>query len=81
LLLVFNNSDTERTPLSIARSTDEGKSWEPPLTLESNPGEYSYPCIIQANDGRIHITYTYRRCSIKHVELNERWLTELHPPN
>ena len=61
LVLVFNDSETARTPLSIARSLDEGRTWLPPLALESNPGEYSYPCVIQASDGRIHITYTFRR--------------------
>jgi predicted neuraminidase len=81
LLLVFNDSQTNRTPLCIARSIDEGRSWEQPLHLESNPGEYSYPCIIQASDGRIHVTYTFRRYAIKHVELNEDWLTHLRRPN
>jgi predicted neuraminidase len=77
LVLAFNDSQTERTPLSLSRSLDEGKTWERPLNLESNPGEYSYPCIIQSSDGKIHLTYTYRRYAIKHVELNEDWLVHL----
>jgi len=81
LVLVFNDSDTARTPLSISRSLDEGRTWEAPLALESNPGEYSYPCIIQTRDRRIHITYTFRRYAIKHVELDEGWLIRLNPPN
>jgi len=81
LVVIFNDTDTLRTPLSIARSIDEGRSWEPALQLESNPGEYSYPCVIQTRDGKIHITYTYRRYSIKHVELNEDWLTHMERPN
>ncbi len=80
-VVVFNDSELMRTPLSIARSVDEGRTWEPPLHLESNPGEYSYPCVIQTSDGKIHITYTYRRYSIKHVELNEDWLTHFERPN
>ncbi len=74
LILVFNDSKTDRTPLSICRSLDEGRTWQSPLHLESNPGEYSYPSVIQTADGHIHITYTFRRYSIKHVELNEDWL-------
>ena len=80
LVLVFNHS-TERSPLNIARSTDEGATWGEVRVLEANPGEYSYPCVIQTSDGRIHITYTYRRYSIKHVEINEDWLVHLDRPN
>ena len=81
LVLVFNDSETDRTPLSIARSLDEGRTWETPLVLESNPGEYSYPCVIQTSDGRIQATYTFRRYTIKHVELDENWLVHLDRPN
>jgi len=76
LIVVYNDSQTSRTPLSLARSLDEGKTWEKPLQLESNPGEYSYPCVVQTPDGKIHITYTFRRYAIKHVELNEDWCSQ-----
>jgi predicted neuraminidase len=81
LVLVHNDSPTERSPLSIRRSTNEGKTWSDPLHLESNPGEYSYPCVLQTSDGRIHVTYTFRRYSIKHVEMNEDWLIHMDRPN
>ena len=81
LLLVYNDSQTERTPLAIVRSLDEGKTWEKPLSLECNPGEYSYPCIIQTTDGKIHVTYTFRRYAIKHVQFNEDWLTHFERPD
>lgn len=81
LVLVYNDTPTDRTPLSIARSIDEGRTWEKPLRLESNPGEYSYPSVIQSTDGRVHVTYTYRRYAIKHVELNEDWLVHMGRPN
>ncbi|MCC6861885.1 MAG: neuraminidase (sialidase), partial [Bryobacterales bacterium] len=32
-------------------------------------GEYSYPAIIQSSDGNVHVTYTWRRQRIRHVEL------------
>ncbi|MBM3826918.1 MAG: sialidase, partial [Verrucomicrobia bacterium] len=35
--------------------------------LESDPGEYSYPSIIQTSDGLVHITYTWKRQKVKHV--------------
>jgi predicted neuraminidase len=81
VILVFNNQDNSRTPLHIALSTDEARSWQKPLQLESNPGEYSYPSVMQSSDGKIHIIYTFRRYSIKHVELNEDWLTRIVRPD
>lgn len=68
-LLVFNNTPRGRTPLNVAVSSD-GKEWTVVLTLENKPGEYSYPAVIQTADGRVHITYTYLRKSIKHVVLD-----------
>ena len=81
LLLVFNDEDDSRSPLHIARSTDEGRTWSKPLIVETNPGEYSYPSIFEAPDGVIHLIYTFRRYSIKHVEMNEEWFTELERPD
>jgi len=65
----------------VARSVDSGQRWEKPLDLETNPGEYSYPSVIQASDGLIHVTYTFRRCAIKHVAFSESWLTDFERPN
>lgn len=65
-LLVYNHTPKGRTPLNIAMTRD-GKAWQPALVLESEPGEYSYPAIIQTADGRVHITYTWRRERIRHV--------------
>lgn len=65
-LLVFNRSETERTPLNVAVSKD-GKTWQDILVLEKDPGEYSYPAVIQTRDGLVHITYTWKRRRIKHV--------------
>lgn len=68
-LLVFNNTPKGRTPLNVAISSD-GKEWKVVQTLEEQPGEYSYSAVIQASDGKVHITYTYQRKSIKHVVLD-----------
>ncbi len=68
-LLVFNNTPKGRTPLNVAISKD-GKQWDVVVALETQPGEYSYPAVIQAAAGRVHITYTYLRKSIKHVTLD-----------
>lgn len=68
-LLVFNHSAEARTPLNVALSRD-GEAWDVVLTLEDQPGQYSYPAVIQSSDGLVHVTYTYRRESIKHVVLD-----------
>jgi predicted neuraminidase len=67
LYLVYNHTRQHRTPLNLARSMDEGKTWKMVATLEEQPGEFSYPAIIQAQDGRLHITYTWNRRHIQHL--------------
>lgn len=68
IVLIYNHTDTGRSPLNLAVSRD-GEHWKMFATLESEPGEYSYPAIIQSTDGHIHATYTWRRNKIRHVEL------------
>ena len=75
-MIIYNHSKLEdnklvglRTPLNIAVSED-GINWKEVLTLEDQPGEYSYPAIIQGNDGYIHITYTYKRKKVKYIKLD-----------
>jgi predicted neuraminidase len=70
-VMVYNHTPRGRTPLNLAVSND-GEHWTPWRTLESDPGEYSYPAMIQASDGMIHITYTWRRQKIKHVEISPK---------
>ena len=77
LVLVFNNSPHDRTPLTVALSTDEGRSWRSTRNLETGEGEFSYPAVIQARDGLILVTYTFQRKSIKHAVFNEAWITGL----
>ena len=55
-----------RTPLNVALSED-GVAWQAALVLEGEPGEYSYPAVIQTKDGMLHFTYTWRRKRVKHV--------------
>ena len=70
-LLVYNPTTRGRTPLKVAVSAD-GKNWTDAVTLESEPGEYSYPAIIQSSDGLAHVTYTWKRTRIKHVVLDPK---------
>jgi predicted neuraminidase len=72
-LLVYNHTTNGRSPLNVAVSRD-GKLWRAALVLESDPGEYSYPAVIQSSDGRVHITYTWKRQRIKHIIVDPRKL-------
>jgi len=67
IALVYNHTQQGRTPLDIAFSKDDGRTWSPPMVLEDEPGEYSYPAVIQGRDGKLHVTYTWKRKLIKHV--------------
>lgn len=56
-----------RSPLNVAVSED-GKTWKEVAVLENEPKkEFSYPAIIQTKDGKVHISYTWKRERIKHV--------------
>jgi len=78
-LLVYNHTlrrgefPSGRNMLNVALSRN-GQYWMPVLTLEQSKGEYSYPAVIQASDGKVHITYTYQRRSVKHVVVDPRQL-------
>jgi len=67
LILVYNHLSEGRNAIHLAVSRDEGSTWGEPRLLESGPGEYSYPAVIQTADGLVHITYTWRRSRIRHV--------------
>jgi predicted neuraminidase len=68
-LLVYNHTIRGRSPLNVAVSQD-GRKWDAALVLEDTPGEFSYPAVIQTADGRVHITYTWKRQRVKHVTVD-----------
>jgi predicted neuraminidase len=69
-VIVYNPVKKGRSPISVAISSD-GKTWKDVATLENEPGEeFSYPAVIQTKDGKVHITYTWKRKKIKHVILS-----------
>ncbi|HOX37511.1 MAG TPA: exo-alpha-sialidase [Candidatus Brocadiia bacterium] len=74
VVLAFNNSPKERSPFTLALSEDEGRTWPWKRDLITEPGEFSYPAIIQASDGTVHVTYTHLRKSIGHFQLSPDWV-------
>ena len=70
-VLIYNHTLRGRSPMNLAVS-DDGKSWSMVKALETDPGEYSYPAIIQAADGTLHVTYTWKRQKVKHLVLDPK---------
>jgi len=70
-LLLYNPSTTQRSPLSLAVSFDDGETWRDFLVVEElsegERGELSYPAMIQDSDGDLQLTYTWNRRRIRHV--------------
>jgi predicted neuraminidase len=96
LVMVFNNAQAgtnrenprtaPRKILSVALSTDNGKTWpwvrdlqsgnEPPIFRLGEDAEYAYPSVIQTADGMIRVAFTFRRETIKYMTFKEQWIKE-----
>ncbi|ACP23169.1 putative glycosyl hydrolase protein (plasmid) [Sinorhizobium fredii NGR234] len=76
-----------RAPLSLAFSTDDGRTFPRRIDLDTGDGyclsnnskdslnrEFSYPSIVEDAEGRLHVAYTYFRRAIKYVRLDPSWL-------
>lgn len=75
-LLIYNHTENGRSPLNLAVS-ENGREWSAALTLENEPGEYSYPAIIQTADGLVHLTWTWQRRKIRHAVVDPKKLEPL----
>ena len=94
--VIYNDTVMGRHRLAVSISDDEGKTWRWTRHLESQPpgsgagaAEFHYPSLIQARDGSLHASYSYRVPdadaardaegrplvkSIKHAHFNEAWV-------
>lgn len=77
---------TPRSPMTLAISEDDGRTWPIRRNLDVGDGyclsnnsrdglnrEYSYPSIHQGPDGALNIAYTYFRQAIKYVRVDPQW--------
>lgn len=72
LMLVFNDSMSQRTPLTVAISTDQDKTYPHRRNLAEGRGDFGYPYAIQTRDGKIQVIYTSnRRSVINHAVFEE----------
>ncbi|GBC94779.1 Sialidase [bacterium HR16] len=80
-VMVCNDTEQGRHRLAVLISDDEGKSWKWKRYLENDPpgaGSYSYPSVIQAKDGTLHVTYSWSQpgkgSCIKYAHFSEEWV-------
>lgn len=66
VVMIYNNTNSGRTPLNLAISRD-GENFKMFATLENEPGEFSYPNVIQAKNGDLQIVYTWNRKKMKYI--------------
>ena len=72
LMLVYNDSMTKRTPLTVAISSDNDKTYAHRQDIAVGNFDYAYPYAIQTRDGKIHLVYTsHGRTVINHAVFEE----------
>jgi len=79
-VMVYNDTEDGRYSLGAALSDDEGKTWKWKRHIgRSNNREksFAYPSLIQAEDGKIHLTYSYKeqgKATIRHCMFRADWI-------
>jgi predicted neuraminidase len=75
LLLIFNDSMNRRTPLTAALSSDQDRTWPIRRNIREGNGDFGYPTVLQARDGRIHLVFTSeKRSVVNHAVFDEDWI-------
>jgi predicted neuraminidase len=81
-VMVFNDTEHDRHRLAAALSDDEGKTWKPKRYIgksDDRSKSYAYPSLIQAKDGTLHLTYSYREpagATIRHCTFSADWIKQ-----
>ena len=81
-LLAAGNPQGDRKHLQLWLSDDHGQHWKTSRIIEQSDdgaAEFTAPFLLLATDGQIHLTYTWRRQSIKHLRFNTAWLEAEQP--
>lgn len=80
IALAYNPQTTGRDPLALSLSEDGGETWKYTRLLEHEDGkqEFSYPTLREDVhlDGVIHVSYTFKRQTIKHSIVSEDWIMQ-----
>lgn len=70
-VVVYNHSETGRTPLNVAISED-GKAWDAALSLEVDKERWMAPSVIQTADELVHVIYNRTNHLIRHVAFDPK---------
>lgn len=72
LLLVYNDSMNDRSPLTAAISSDNDKTYPHKRNLIVGNDDFAYPYAIQTRDGKIHVVFTsHERTQVNHAVFDE----------
>lgn len=73
ILMAYNDTPEtdwhERSPLTLAASEDEGRTWHNVIELASAPGNKRQPAMCFDRDGRLNVIYMHRHTAIEHLVL------------
>jgi predicted neuraminidase len=81
-VMVYNDTEHGRHRLAAALSDDEGKTWKPKRHIgksDDRSKSFAYPSLIQAKDGMLHLTYSYREpagATIRHCTFSPDWIKQ-----
>ncbi len=76
LVLAYKDHTLWLTPLTLAVSTDGGKTWPFKRNLESGKWDIRDPALVETGNGHIHVVYVSRNIYLKHVEITESWIMD-----
>jgi predicted neuraminidase len=80
LMLVYNDNMNDRTPLTVAISTDDGETYPHRRNIAGGDNTFAYPYAIQTKDGKIHVLFTTNvRETIMHAVFDEFAITGTKP--
>ncbi|MCS6878098.1 MAG: sialidase family protein [Geminicoccaceae bacterium] len=69
-ILLVHHPGTEGRSALLASISEDGERFAPALVLEDEPGqEFSYPFLLRTPDGLVHLVYSWKRRTIRHLVL------------
>ncbi|MEA1996895.1 MAG: exo-alpha-sialidase [Gemmatimonadota bacterium] len=74
LVMAWNDHELWLTPMTLALSRDNGKTWPYRRNLETGKWDIREPSLAVTEDGHIHLVYVSRNIYLKHIEVNEAWI-------